>query len=223
MGFAAGLLISAVTAAIAESLTGYHANSGAPLPVAVTAADVAGLWAGLVGATVIASRVRGTGSLARDFGWRVGAWWDLPGGALVGLACQYGLIPLIYLPFETFDHSLSHQLSQPVQRDTGTTHGVGSLVVLLIFLAVGAPLVEELFFRGLVLRSLMERVPPAAAIVISSLLFALAHFEAVQFAGLAIFGVVLALMAWKTGRLAPSIGAHAAFNAAAVLSSVHLH
>jgi hypothetical protein len=208
---------------VAESLTGYHPNSGAPIPVAVTAADVVGLWVGLVGATIIASHTRGTGSLARDFGWRIGAWWDLPGGALVGLACQYGLIPLVYLPFESLDRSLRHQLSQPVERDTGATHGVGSLIVLLLVLAVGAPLVEELFFRGLVLRSLMERLPPAPAIIISSLLFALAHFEAVQFAGLALFGVVLAVMAWKTGRLGPSVGAHAAFNAAAVLSSVHLH
>ena len=53
-------------------------------------------------------------------------------------------------------------------------------------------------------------------------MFALAHFEAVQFAGLAVFGVVLGVLAWRTGRLAPGIGAHAAFNAAAVIAVVHL-
>ena len=52
-------------------------------------------------------------------------------------------------------------------------------------------MVEELFFRGLLLRSLLGRTPPPVAIVISALLFGLAHFEAVQFAGLAVFGVVL--------------------------------
>ena len=145
------------------------------------------------------------------------------GGALIGLACQYGLIPLVYLPFRTVDRSLSHQLSQPVQRDTGGAHSVASLLILLLFLAVGAPLVEELFFRGLLLRTLLARVAPIVAILASSLLFALAHFEAVQFAGLALFGVVLAALAWRTGRLGPGIGAHAAFNAAAVFSSVHLH
>jgi membrane protease YdiL (CAAX protease family) len=87
---------------------------------------------------------------------------------------------------------------------------------------VGAPLVEELFFRGLLFRALLGRTPVPVAVVVSSLLFALAHFEAVQFAGLAVFGVVLALLAWRTGRLMPGIGAHAAFNLAAVVSVVHI-
>ncbi len=90
------------------------------------------------------------------------------------------------------------------------------------FLVVGAPIVEELFFRGLLLRSLLGRTPPPVAIVVSAVLFGLAHFEAVQFAGLAAFGVVLGVLAWRTGRLTPGIGAHAAFNAAAVISVVHL-
>ena len=58
--------------------------------------------------------------------------------------------------------------------------------------------------------------------MVSALLFGLAHFEAVQFAGLAAFGVVLGVLAWRTGRLTPGIGAHAAFNAAAVVAVVHL-
>ena len=37
--------------------------------------------------------------------------------------------------------------------------------------------------------------------VADGLLFGLAHFEPLQFAGLAAFGVVLAVLAWRTGRL----------------------
>jgi membrane protease YdiL (CAAX protease family) len=44
----------------------------------------------------------------------------------------------------------------------------------------------------------------------------------VQFPGLALFGIILAVLAYRTGRLTPSIGAHAAFNAVAVLSAVSL-
>jgi len=222
IGFGLGLLISLVTAGIAESATGYHPDSSAALPVAVIVANVAGLWVGLAAAAVYASRRHGTASLSRDFGWRVGTWWELPAGAAVGLACQYGLIPLLYLPFESFDHSLSHQLSEPVNRDTGAAHTVPAVAVLLVFLAIGAPLIEELFFRGLLLRALLGRMPVPFAIIVSSVLFALAHFEAVQLAGLAAFGVVLAYMAWRSGRLGLSIGAHMAFNAAAVLSVVSL-
>jgi len=221
VGFAAGLLLSAVAATIAEAATGYHPSSNAPLPVAVTAADVAGLWVGLIGVALYASRVRGRHDLKRDYGFGAGRWWDLPLGGAVGVACQYGLIPLIYLPFRHVDRQLNEQLSQPVHRDTAAAHGVLSVSVLLLFLAVGAPIVEELYFRGLLLRALLGRARPAVAVVVSALLFGLAHFEATQFAGLAAFGIVLGTLAWRTGRLTPGIGAHAAFNAVAVLSVVH--
>ena len=81
-------------------MTGYKSSTGAAIPLAVTAADLIGLWVGLAGAAVYASRRRGTGSLGRDFGWRFGAWWDVPLGAAAGLGSQYLLIPLLYLPFE---------------------------------------------------------------------------------------------------------------------------
>jgi membrane protease YdiL (CAAX protease family) len=222
-GFAVGLVLAAITATLAEAITGYRPSSGGPIPVLVTAADVAGLWVGLVGAVLFASRNRGQGDLGRDYGWGLGRWWDLPLGAAIGLACQYALIPLLYLPFEHLDRHLRHQLGQPAQNDTAAAHTVAAVVVLSLFLVIGAPMVEELFFRGLLLRSLLGRTPPPVAIVLSALLFGLAHFEAVQFAGLAVFGVVLGVLAWRTGRLTPGIGAHAAFNAAAVVSVVHLH
>jgi membrane protease YdiL (CAAX protease family) len=222
-GVAAGLILSSITAAVAEAATHYRASSGAALPVAVTVADLIGLWVGLVGAAVWYSRAHGTGHIVADFGYRVGAWWDIPLGAAVGLGSQYGLVPLLYRPFEHVDHNLSRQLGQPTQREVGAAHTSVSVVVLLVFLAVGAPLVEELFFRGLLLRALTEWLNPVAGIVGSGLLFGLAHFEKVQFAGLALFGMVLAALAWRLRRLGPSIAAHVSFNAVAVLATVHLH
>jgi membrane protease YdiL (CAAX protease family) len=147
----------------------------------------------------------------------------VPLGAAVGLVGQYGLIPLLYLPFERADHTLRRQLGQPAQRDTGAAHTSSSLVALVILLAVAAPVVEELFFRGLLLRGLLNRMPAPAAIAVSAVLFGLAHFEWVQLAGLAAFGVLLGILAWRTKRLAPSISAHMAFNAAAVATVVHIH
>lgn len=222
LGFAIGLLLSAVTAAVAEAATGYRPSSGGAVPVAVTVAGVVGLWVGLVGAVLYASRVHGQGDLGADYGWGRGRWWDLPVGGIIGLACQYALIPLLYLPFEHVDRHLSHQLSQPVHNDTAAATGLVSATLVILFLTVFAPMVEELFFRGLLLRSLLARTRAPIAVLVSALLFALAHFQLAQFAGLAAFGVVLGLLAWRTGRLTPGIGAHAAFNAAAVLSVIHL-
>jgi membrane protease YdiL (CAAX protease family) len=222
-GFAAGIILSSVAAAVAGAVSSDPTGTGVALGLPVLVADLVGLWVALVAAAVLASRRHGTGSLARDLGLRIGRWWDLVVGAAVGLGCQYGLIPLLYLPFERADPTLAQRIAQPAQTDTGSAHTVGALIVLLVFLAVGAPLVEELFFRGLLLRGLAGRLPAPVAVVVTGLLFALAHFEAVQFAGLALFGVVLGVLAWRSGRLGPSVAAHAAFNAAAVVSSVHFH
>jgi membrane protease YdiL (CAAX protease family) len=229
VGFAIGLVTSSIGVAIASSATGYHRGRHQHIPVAVTAGDLVALWVALIGAILWASRRHGTGSLVRDFGLRIEGWWDVAGGALVGLGCQYILIPLVYLPFEQLDPSLRHKLSQPAQNDTGDAHTVGALIVLLLFIAVGAPIVEELFFRGLLLRALLGylgpagRAGPVIAVIVTGVLFGLAHFEALQLGGLALFGVVLGLLAWRTGRLGPGIAAHAAFNAAAVVSVTHLH
>ena len=221
-GFAVGLVLSSVFAGAAEAATHYHSSGGGPLPVAVTAADLIGLWIGLVGAAVWWSRVHGTGSLVRDYGYRVGAWWDVPAGIALGLACQYGLVPLLYLPFEQLDSKLAHQLSQPTQKTVGAAHTSLPIVALFILLAVGAPLVEELFFRGLLLRSLAGWANPLVGIVGSGVLFGLAHFEKLQFAGLALFGIVLGAVAWRLRRLGPTIAAHMTFNAVAVATVVHL-
>jgi uncharacterized protein len=129
----------------------------------------------------------------------------------------------LYLPFRRIDHNISRQLGQPTQKLVGTSHSSLSVALLILFLAFGAPLVEELFFRGLLLRSLTSLSNPAVAIVSSGLLFGLAHFEALQFAGLAVFGMVLGVLAWRLRRLGPSIAAHMSFNTVAVLSTVHLH
>jgi membrane protease YdiL (CAAX protease family) len=223
IGFAVGLVLAGTAASAAAGLVGYHSGRGRALPVAVTVSDVAALWVGLVGAALWATRRRGRASLVDDFGFRIGSLWDLVAGAAVGLGCQYVLVPLLYLPAEHFDHGLAHQLSAPAHQDTAAAHGILQISVLFVFLAVGAPIVEELFFRGLLLRGLLGRAPVAVAVVVTGLLFALAHFEALQFPGLAAFGVVLGLLAWRTGRLGPGIAAHAAFNAAAVISLARVH
>jgi membrane protease YdiL (CAAX protease family) len=217
-------VLSAIAVSVAESITGDHPSS-AVLPLPIEAPGLIGLWLGLAGCVVYWSRTYGTGSLARDFGLRIGAWWDVPLGVSVGLVAQYALIPLVYLPFEHLDRSISHRLSQPTTRETASaTHGSAlAAVIVLVLLAVGAPFVEELYFRGLVLRSLLAQSPVPVALVADGLLFGLAHYQLLQFAGLALFGVILAILAWRTGRLAAPVSAHVAFNTAAVLSSVHFH
>ena len=90
---------------------------------------------------------------------------------------------------------------------------------MLVFLVViGAPLAEEVFYRGLLLRSLRKRgLGTVAAVLISSAVFALSHFQAIQLPALFVFGLVAAMLAVKTGRLGPSIWAHVGFNLTSVV------
>jgi membrane protease YdiL (CAAX protease family) len=124
------------------------------------------------------------------------------------------VIPIVYIPILwLLDNP---DLSAEARSLTDRAHGVG-IVLLVLLTVIGAPIIEELFFRGLVLRSLLRRLPPWAAITISSLLFALVHFQPLQFVALAIFGAIVGVLALRTGRLGPSICAHMAFNATTVI------
>ena len=188
------------------------------MPIAVTIGGLIGLWFGLGGGVLYAARAKGSGSVEADFGLRIRWRTDIVVGVVVGLGCQYGLVPLLYWPFEQVDSSLRHRLDNEAKDVTRAAHGGLQITLLFLFLAIGAPLIEELFFRGLLLRSLRQRFGPGVAIVGSAVVFGLAHFELLQLPALILFGLVLGVLAERTGRLGPGIVAHAAFNAATVVS-----
>lgn len=174
----------------------------------LTFAAVAGLWAGLLWATVHAARRKGSGRLADDFGLRIGRR-DIGIGVGAALLSQLVVIPLLYLPFDVDD------LGRENDRLVDNTHGIG-LVVLYLLLAVGAPLVEELFFRGFLQRALVRRLGPVVGIGITAVLFGLTHFDLTALLGLTAFGVVLGVLAHRRGSLGAPIVAHVVFNAVAV-------
>lgn len=220
LAFVAAEVLSLITSSVAQAAVNYRPGQGKPIPLAVTIAALVGLWTGLIGGLLYATRTRGTGSLVQDFGLRICWPWDVPLGVAAGLVSQYALIPLLYLPFEQIDRTLRHRLETPAKRDTAAAHGALQITLLFLFLSVGAPLVEELFFRGMLMRAIDRRYGSVAAIAGSAVVFGLAHFQLLQLPALILFGLVLAILAKRTGRLGPGIVAHATFNAATVLTLV---
>jgi uncharacterized protein len=172
------------------------------------AAGEAALWLGLLGVPILASRRKGAGDLGTDFGFSF-RWSDPLVGLPVGVVCQLLLVPLIYLPLQQFISK--HDLEEPVRKVTDSAHG-GGYIALTIVVVVGAPIVEELFFRGLVLRSLQRRFGDTWAVVGSAVVFGIAHFELLQLPALVALGIILGVMAVSTKRLGPSIFTHAGFN-----------
>lgn len=206
-GYAVAFVLMGVAAGAWVGVTGREEGSLGLLVVILVAQ-----WTALTGALLIASRRKGAGSLAEDFGFRLERR-DVVPGLLIGLASQFVLLPLLYLPVRLLDPDLD--LSEPARRLTGLGQGWG-VVVLALCVVVGSPVVEELFFRGLLQRSLARRFGPAWAVGLSALAFGAVHAQPLQFLGLVAFGVVLGLLAQRHGRLGPALVAHAAFNAATV-------
>jgi membrane protease YdiL (CAAX protease family) len=64
---------------------------------------------------------------------------------------------------------------------------------------------------------LLRPLPPAAALVITAVVFGASHFEPLQFPALAVFGGLTGWLAYRNGRLGMSIFAHVGFNATTVV------
>lgn len=213
MGDAAGGWLLALFASTLAAGAWMSVTGDETVGLATLAVGQVGLWAGLLGAPVLASRRKGAGDLAVDFGLRAEPV-DTAGVAL-GVACQVLLIPVLYLVIQWFTGHLD--VSGPARELTDRADG-GAFVVLGLFVVVVAPVVEELFYRGLLLRAMSRRWGDRAAVVASSAVFAASHFELVVFPGLFVFGVVLAVLAVRTGRLGASIATHVGFNAVTIVA-----
>lgn len=92
-----------------------------------------------------------------------------------------------------------------------------SLVLISIILSLLPAILEEIVFRGYIQRRLLQRWSPAAAIGISTLLFALLHFDSLQhILAVVPLGLVTGLVAWRTNSARPGMLVHAIHNAGAV-------
>ena len=99
------------------------------------------------------------------------------------------------------------------------------LIGVIALVVVGAPLVEELLFRGLILRALEKSLGPVVAIGLSTVMFALPHWQpdatwqetVVLVSSIAVVGLVLAIGTIRSGRLGPAVIGHFLFNGAGTL------
>lgn len=174
------------------------------------------LWVPTLAFLWFVSRRHLTARFARDYGLAVRPV-DLL-GIPIGVACQLLVLRVVYWPLERLspDTFGKARLERPGRELTDRALG-GWKVVLVVAVVVGAPLVEELLYRGLVLRGIESRLRGWPAAVLSAAWFAVAHLQPIQFVGLFVFGVVLAVCWQRTGRLGMGIVAHAAFNATSVV------
>jgi uncharacterized protein len=103
-------------------------------------------------------------------------------------------------------------------------HDRPALLVAAALAVVGAPIIEELFFRGLLMRALQHVTGTAGAVVVQAFVFGLCHMNPVYgllnvgvVASITVFGIIVGAVAQRYRRLGPGMAAHAFFNLLAVV------
>jgi membrane protease YdiL (CAAX protease family) len=220
VGFGAGVIALAWVSsyAIAVLLGGAvvaatgHADAEV-LPTWVVALSSLSLWGPQVAMLVIVSRRFGSGSWVRDYGWSfsVRDLWGVP----LGLASQFVLVNLVMLPLRLlFPDRFSVEDIERRARELSELATGGWFLLLALLVVVGAPIVEELVYRGLIQGGLSPRIGVVRAVVFTAVMFTLVHLHPVEFPGLFAFALVLGWCRAKTGTLGLAIVTHVAFNAA---------
>lgn len=205
-----------VASAIVLVSTGYLEDVDR-LPMSVNALLAAVMWAfQLVAVAWWAGRSVGT-DFTRATGLSVvprDLWW-----LLVGAVCQFVLMPIVNWPLQQLfpDQFSAERVSERAESlaDSATGLWVVALVLVVVF---GAPLVEEIVYRGMIQTGFVASWGPVAGVVAASAMFAGIHFSWPEFPALFAFALVLGAGRHRAGRLGPAIMAHVGFNACGLLA-----
>lgn len=215
--FLGAWVVSQVVAAIVlVVLHGAETSTDPTFTVTVTA--LAGAWSVQLAAMWLASQRAGSGDVVTDYGIRFRTVDGV--GLAIGALCSLVLIRVVYLPLEAIwpDTFSEERLTENAENLVARAEGSTWLVVLVV--VVGAPLVEELFYRGLLQRSLAARYRDGLVVVVVAALFAVVHFRPVEFPGLFAIGIVFGVAALRTHRLGMPIAIHAGFNAVGIAQAL---
>lgn len=206
------LVVLAVSLVGGRLLVDLLVGQGWPLLVYVALLSVVG-YGPSVAWCVYVSRRWGTGSVLDDLGARP-RWSDLGWGPVVwfGAVCTQIVVGIGVIAARIPTGSNVDGVSELRADRT-------YVVALLVTAVIAAPIVEELVFRGVVMRGFLSRWAAPVAIGLQGVLFGVVHVDPVRGAenlGLAIVlsgvGVALGVAAYLLRRIGPAIVAHAIFN-----------
>lgn len=166
-------------------------------------------WLFLVGVPLVATRIKGNG-VVTDLGLRFRWPADL-GAFVLGVVLQAVVVWALYVPIFWFSDVDTDDVSNEARKLVDSASGAG-IVALVLVVCVGAPIAEEVFFRGFLLRATERRFGTAVAVVVSTVVFGLGHLQGIQLPALLLFGAVAGVLTVRTGRLGPAIVCHMGFN-----------
>lgn len=131
-------------------------------------------------------------------------------GFAVGVANFFALVVPLQFASQLMLPEEWQQIFDAAQLFRGRT--VLELAAIILGVTVAAPVCEEFFFRGLLQRGLLERLPALHAVALASVIFSAFHLDPVGFVARVELGILFGLLWLRTGSLWPSILAHSANN-----------
>ena len=167
------------------------------------------------------SRTRGSGSLAADTGLVISGsdWWGVPAGMGLQIAIALVTAPIIVWVWP------DGPPSQGVAEVAKSSETLMEQLLVLAAVAVGAPIIEEMIFRGMLLSILARSFNRWSAVLISAAVFAAIHlFDPNAIAvvpGLFLLGIVLGWVALRRGDLSLAIAMHSGINLLAAISLLY--
>src|ERR1700722_1813549 len=174
-----------------------------------------GVGALLVDAFLLATLLplrRRVGLSRQDLGLR-----GAPAARSIGLVALAVAAYAAFAAFWTFAVLHSHSAKDPF---TGVKHeSTINIALAVVAAAASAPVVEEIFFRGFLYRSLRNRFPVGRAALIAGVLFGAVHitvYPVTTLPALAAFGVIACLLYERTGSLLPGIALHSFVDASGI-------
>jgi membrane protease YdiL (CAAX protease family) len=216
-GLVLGFAVSQVVLSIVLAATDRTPDEVDDLPLSLVLLSQAGLWVGLFGVPWFVTRTKGGGLIA-DLDLRA-RWRDLWVGGSLGTVLQLAVLPLLYWPLLELLDKTSTDLEEPARELTDRADGAIGVILLVLIVGLGAPIVEEVFYRGLLLGALMKRgLSAGVSVGITAVVFGISHAQALQLPALALFGAVAGILRVRYDRLGPAIAAHVAFNMVTVVS-----
>ncbi len=212
-----GCYVTAVVLSVAVmSITGVDNSTTADSPTTwVLALSALGLWVPFMLMLRLVAR-RSRANFRQYFGLRF-ATRDLLGIPL-GIFCQVVLMNAVNWPLNKWKPKIFNpqRIETRAKDMVDVAHGAW-FVVLVLVVAVGAPLVEELVYRGFIQGGLQSRIGGTWALFITAAWFTVVHLEPIEFPGLFAFAIVLGLCYKRTQRVGLSVVTHLAFNATGLL------
>ena len=204
---------------VANILGGVIVGATAPSgeePIWVLGASALALWTPFIVMLVMLSRKLGSGNFWSDYSVRFRPIDAL--GVPLGITSQILLVSAVYWPLrKIFPNTFDAADVEDRARDLYDRADGWWLVVLVLIVVVGAPIVEELVYRGFIQGTLRGTMNHGVALVVTALWFALIHFVPVEYPGLFAIALVLGLSYHFSHRIGMAIVTHMAFNATGLL------